>query len=167
MDNASYHNVVEEEDNIPTSASRKEEMTDWLNQERIPFAPSQLKPELLLLVEERRKAKRFQVDQIVEQHGHICLRWPPYHTHLNTIELVWAKIKGTVASQKTNFKLKDVKQLSENVISRVDKVYWRQWETHGKRMKDEYWEKEGLEFIQPRVVINPCEDSSDSLTEQR
>ena len=161
MDNASYHNVVEEQDRIPTSSSTKDTMKMWLKKESIPFKDTQLKPELFSLVKQTKKTKTFGIDKIIQSHGHTCLRLPPYHSHLNPIELVWAKVKGQVASENTTFKLCDIKALTRTAILGVDKALWAKCEDHVLREEENYWNNEGLWFIQPRTVINLL-DSSDT-----
>ena len=37
---------------------------------------------------------------------------PPYHSHLNPIAFVWAKIKGAVAKENKTFKLNDVLKIA-------------------------------------------------------
>jgi hypothetical protein len=88
MDNASYHNVVAHEDKIPTSSSTKQEIMAWLAKENISFCSNTFKPELLQLVRRTKKTKIFIIDKIIAEHGHYSLRLPPYHSHLNLIELV-------------------------------------------------------------------------------
>jgi transposase len=161
MDNASYHNVVAQEDKVPTAASTKEAIKMWLRNENIPFDETYFKPELLSLVKQAQKTKKFQIDKLIEEHGHRCLRLPPYHSHLNPIELVWAKIKGQVAADNTTFKLSDVKILTQAALSNIDKTYWNTCEDHVLKEEEEYWRKDGLHFIQPRAVINLM-DSSDT-----
>ena len=92
MDNASYHNVVAEEDKIPTSSSTKDAIINWLRKEHIQFNEGFLKPELLSLVKKSQKTKVFHIDKLIQQQGHMFLRLPPYHSHLNPIELVWKKL---------------------------------------------------------------------------
>lgn len=161
MDNASYHNAVTEEDKIPTSSSTKDVIKIWLRKEGIPFNEGFLKPELLSLVKKSQKTKVFQIDKIIQQHGHMCLRLPPYHPQLNPIELVWAKIKGQVAAENTSFKLCDIKELTHAALSQIDKDFWCKCEDHVLKEENDYWEKDGLSFVQPRLVINML-DSSDS-----
>jgi transposase len=168
MDNASYHNVLTQEDKIPTSASKKDVIQTWLTKEHIPFNPMSLKPELLSLVKQAHKTKKYHIDNIIEQHGHRCLRLPPYHSHLNPIELVWAKVKGEVAAENKTFKLCDVTTLAYNALSQIDKDYWALCEDHVIKEEDKYWQSDGLGFVQPRMVIHLLESSdseSDSAEE--
>lgn len=161
MDNASYHNVVAQEDKVPTSSSKKDAIQMWLRKEHIPFSEMCLKPELLSLVKQTHKTKKFHIDKLIEEHGHRCLRLPPYHSHLNPIELVWAKVKGQVAADNKTFKLCDVTALTYAALSKIDKDYWAVCEDHVIEEEENYWRKDGLGFVQPRAVINLL-DSSDS-----
>lgn len=160
MDNASYHNVVNVEDRIPTSSSTKDAIKTWLIKEHIPFTDRYLKPELLNLVKQTQRTKIFKIDKLIEEHGHRCLRLPPYHAHLNPIELIWAKVKGHVASTNTTFKLCDIETLTNQALSNIHKDYWVKCEDHVLRQEEEYWKKEGLLFVQPKTVIDLF-DSSD------
>jgi hypothetical protein len=65
--------------------------------EHFPFTETHMTPELLSFVKNTNKVKTFHNDKITQEHGHLLL--PPYHPHLNPIELIWAKIKGKVASE--------------------------------------------------------------------
>lgn len=161
MDNASYHNTVSEEDKIPTSSSTKDAIKLWLRKENIPFNEGFLKPELLSIVKTSQKTRIFQTDKLIQQHGHVCLRLPPYHSHLNPIELIWAKVKGLVAAENKTFKLSNMKELTYAALSKIDRDYWCKCEDHVLKEENDYWDKDGLSFVQPRIVINML-DSSDS-----
>jgi hypothetical protein len=66
MDNASYHNVIAEEDRILTSSSTKDALKIWLRKENIAFNEGFLKPELLSLVQELQKIKIFHIDKLIQ-----------------------------------------------------------------------------------------------------
>ena len=161
MDNASYHNFVSPEDKIPTSASTKEEIRTWLQKENIQHSDRHLKPELLSMVKQRKTTKTYHIDKLIEKYGHTSLRLPPYHSHLNPIELVWAKIKGEVATNNRSFKLSEVKILARNALSSVDKCFWQKCEDHVLREEETYWQKEGLAIIQPDMIISLASSDSD------
>ena len=161
MDNASYHNVLAQEDKAPTSASTKDEIRRWLVNENIFADNSYLKPELLQLVRQRNKTKVYLIDKIIQEQGHVSLRLPPYHSHLNPIELVWARVKGQVAAQNTTFKMCDVKDMTREALSGIDTEYWAKCEEHVLQEEEDYWQRDGLQFIQPITVVNLLE-SSDS-----
>ena len=159
MDNASYHNTVSQEDKTPTSSSSKRELIEWLHKENIPFSEHSLKPELLSQVKKYRRPKTYQIDKIIQLFGHTTIRLPPYHCHLNPIELVWAKVKGTVARENKTFKLSDVKELTAAAIRDVDKAFFSRCEDHVLKLEDEYWQKDGLSFLQLPMIIDPRETS--------
>lgn len=159
MDNASYHNVVALEDKIPISSSTKEEMKTWLIKENVTFDNNCLKPELLQIVRQTKRTKVYQIDKIILEHGHTSLRLPPYHPQLNPIELVWAKVKGRVAEKNTTFKMCDVQNLTREAISTINKEYWRKCEDHVLREEDGYWQRDGLQFVQPTALVNILDTS--------
>ena len=97
LDNAAYHNV--QYDKCPTSASRKAEMQEWLRKQQIAFPDKMLRPELLELCRKHKHKPRYMVDEILEQHGHKALRLLQYDAELNAVELIWAQLKGYVASK--------------------------------------------------------------------
>jgi hypothetical protein len=45
-----------------------------------------------------KKIKNFfyQIDELARAHGKTVLRLPPYHSHFNPIELIWAQFKRNV-----------------------------------------------------------------------
>jgi transposase len=159
MDNASYHNTVAITDRIPTSSSTKNEIKQWLIKENIQHSELHLKPELLSIVKQAHKTKIYHIDKLIHEHGHRVLRLPPYHSHLNPIELVWAKVKGQIANENTTFKINDVKKLTMKAISEIDQEYWAKCEDHVLKVEEEYWQKDGLSFIQPSAVIHLMESS--------
>ena len=162
MDNASYHNVYDNEDKIPT---RKAQLREWLSKSGVPHSDDMLRPELLMLAKRNKQNKSFQINKFVESKGHMCLRLPPYHPQLNPIELVWSQIKRTVAMENTTFKMKDIKLLAIKAISNLDKSYWIKCEDHVKKIENDYWQQEGLWNTQPTVIINLMNDSDSECSE--
>jgi transposase len=161
MDNASYHNVIAPESKVPTATSNKDQIRNWLQHQNVPFLSSHLKSDLLQLVRHMKMTNVYQIDNIIAQHGHTSLRLPPYHSHLNPIELVWAHVKGQVAATNTTFKMSDVKRLTIDALSRIDIAYWIKCEEHVLREEEEYWRRDGLQCIQPLTIVN-LQDSTDS-----
>ena len=161
FDSAAYHNVVEDGDKIPTTSTKKADIKSWLDREGISYPEKALKPELLNVVRQQRHQKFFKFDKIIKANGHQVLRLPPYHSHLNPIELVWAKVKGEVAAKNTSFKMKDVEVLLNNALDCVDKEYWRKCCLHTLKEEEIYWKRDGLSFIQPEMVINLFSSSED------
>lgn len=164
MDNASYHNVINPEDKVPTKSTNKGPMKAWLDKYNIDHTAAKTKQDLLQLVNasEQSKVDCFRIDKYLEERGHVPLRLPPYHPQLNPIELIWAEMKKKVAEENTTFKLKDVKRHTTEALANISKTYWQKCEDHVKRIEKSYWENDGLNLpMQPRVVIDPM-DTSDS-----
>ncbi len=156
MDNASYHNVTDDEDKIPT---RKKDIREWLVKKGVPFTQSMLRPELLLLAKAQKRYISFHIDKYLESKGHFCLRLPPYHPQLNPIELVWAEVKRLVALENTTFNLKDIEKSARVAISKIDTHYWNKCENHAKKIEKDYWHREALGILQPPCIINLSEES--------
>lgn len=64
------------------------------------------------------------IDEKASTAGHTVLRLPPYHCDLNHIEIIWSQMKGYDASNNKTFKIKEVKELSIEAISSVDRQLW-------------------------------------------
>lgn len=59
----------------------------------IDYDTHSFKPELLPLSKLPKKEKRYEVDELIREHGHEVLRLPPYHCDFNAIELVCVHCK--------------------------------------------------------------------------
>lgn len=97
IDNAPYHNKQVEL--APTTAWRKDNIKDWLDNHDIQFDEKMLKMELLFLVtQHKHRFMKYRIDEISEAAGDSVLRLPPYHTYLNPIENIWDIVKQRVAN---------------------------------------------------------------------
>ncbi len=96
MDNARYHNVLDES-SFPTPKSRKEQLCTWLTRNSIPWTEDMLKPELYELCKRFAPVPEFKLDQIAESAGHSILRTPQYHPELQPIETCWGIVKNYMA----------------------------------------------------------------------
>lgn len=164
IDNASYHNVPVKK-NV-TSASKKQDIIEWLNDRNIPVNPKLLKPELYALVKEHlfRFPVQYKLDALLEQHGHSVLRLPPYHPELNPIEKIWALVKNWVASRNTTFKLVDVEKLTRTKFAEVTADEWKNICDHVVIFENELIQKEHilddvLETMQFTVNTGSSEES--------
>lgn len=106
MDNASYYSVRLH--TLPSSRTRKKAIQDWLPDNAIVLESVFLKAELLGFMERARLTmpglQEYCNNDIAEQHGHSVLHFP-HHCELNPIELVWSKMKGSIAGVNKTFKL--------------------------------------------------------------
>jgi len=163
MDNAPYHSRVANK--APTTASRKIDMEEWLRARNISFSADMLKPELYNLIKlHKPQVTSYEIDKKASQLGFKVIRLPPYHCNYNPIELVWAKLKGSVASRNTTFKLNDVQDLFMEAVSSFTPDEWRKCVEHVEKEIECDWEKEGLFDIsvQELVITLAPGDSDDS-----
>jgi len=83
LDNASYHNRVDPEDQLPTSSWKKERIREWLDINAIPYPTGAYKPELVSIAKAQHRPKVYAIDKYLASKGHTALRLPPYHADLN------------------------------------------------------------------------------------
>ncbi|XP_046674540.1 uncharacterized protein LOC124363336 [Homalodisca vitripennis] len=137
IDNASYHNV--QVDKCPTSKNTKSEMQDWLIQKNIAFSSSSLKVELYELIRQHKPAHiRYQIDEIMREHGRDIPRLPPYHPELNAIELIWADVKNWVAAHNVTFNIHDVERLVNQKFETITETDWKKICENVKKMEEKF-----------------------------
>lgn len=161
MDNASYHNKLEEKQ--ITSASKKSEMIQWLTENNIPYTIQMLKLELYEVIKRHRATHnpKHKIDDIIHGMGHEVLRLPPYHPDLNPIENIWATVKARVGSRNTTFNLLDVQKLAEEEFSKITAEDWRKVCEKAIRTEEEYFSHDlTWDTISDSIIINPGDDSS-------
>lgn len=128
MDGARYHKRRTE--TLPTSTTRKKEITDWLTAHQISFSDELRRPELLELVKKNKEKVPFACVEIAKQYGHQVFFTPPYHCELQPIEGVWAIVKGEVARSGPHSNLLDVRNkllhaFKEKITSKVIVGFWK------------------------------------------
>lgn len=163
MDNASYHSTQVEGTKAPISATKKNEMIQWLCDKGIKPDPKLTKPKLYELIKPAKEnlSKQYEVDSLLKEHGHEVLRLPPYHCDLNPIELIWADVKRNVAHENDTFKKTNVKDLIEKSFETVNHN-WKSHCEHVKSVENQYWKRDNIQpdRINP-IIINLNDDSSD------
>lgn len=161
IDNAPYHNT--QENHAPTSNSRKNLMIEWLTLKGIPFDTTMLKPQLYQVIKRYKDQYiTYKFDEILQRNGHTVLRLPPYHPDLNPIELIWATVKNNVAARNINFKMEDVRKLTEEEFSRITQEDWQQRCKHVVNIEDKYLESEILVDETTESLIINVNNESDS-----
>lgn len=168
MDNAPYHSMLE--DNFPKSNARKADIQEWLTKKNIDFSPletvSELRERVRVLIPTE---KKYELDELALKMGHEVVRLPPYHCQYNPIEMIWAQVKGQVASKNTTFKMADVEKLMHEAIDSVKKENWVNCVRHAERIQDEDYEKEKHRevILEPIILtIRPGDSSSDDDDEE-
>ncbi|XP_046406949.1 uncharacterized protein LOC124171727 [Ischnura elegans] len=161
MDNASYHSVVR--DKPPTTSTRKSDIQDWLMKKNIPYTCCQTRAELLELVQAAKGIKEFELDIMAANAGHTVVRLPPFHCQYNPIEMVWAQVKRQVADRNTTFKMKDLEDITNQVIDEVTQDAWAACVRHAEQLQDEDLKKEiARDAIMEPIIIQPTESDSEN-----
>lgn len=111
MDNASYHSRKRQKK--PTKSSTKSEMCQWLDDNNIPHPElkSILKVNLFNIVQRQAITDVYEIEELAREAGHTIIRLPPYHCHLNPIELAWGMMKPKVRKQVTTYKAPECVQI--------------------------------------------------------
>lgn len=140
LDNASYHS--RKKNKAPSTATKKEDIKIWLRSNNISFEDDMVRAELLSIVKRHKTHyETYVIDDIAQAAGHKVLRLPPYHCELNPIELVWAQVKGFVASHNKSFKMAEIKTLLSTAISNVDAEKWHRCVQHVEQVVEpQMWE---------------------------
>ncbi|XP_047019342.1 uncharacterized protein LOC126053827 [Helicoverpa armigera] len=163
MDNASYHSRKIER--IPTAKSKKQDICNWLREKNISCNAEMLKRELLNIVKNHRQ--RYDaciIDEMAKSQNKTVLRLPPYHCELNPIELVWAQVKGNVASHMKTHKMAELKIVLKESIQYIDAEKWKKCIKHVKEIVEPKMDAmdRNVEAMTERFIINVGNDSSDS-----
>lgn len=162
LDNAPYHSRKLEK--IPTTASRKSEIQQWLRSKHINFEEDLLKVELLLIVNENKgKYNKYVVDEMAKAQNKTVLRLPPYHCELNPIELIWADVKNFVADHNKTFKFADMKTIFNDAVNNITVDKWQRCINHVKeKVETKMWKLDNIteDQVEP-LIINVDSDSSD------
>ena len=163
LDNAPYHSVKSEK--LPTQAWKKDRILDWLKTKQIQLdSEDLLKKEMMDLVSQHRsKYDKYVVDEMARSHNMTVLRLPPYHCELNPIELIWAQVKGYVASHNKTFKLQEIKTLLHEAVEQVTTEKWADCVRHVIETEEtRMWDMDNILEEVEEMVINLEEDSTSS-----
>lgn len=163
LDNAPYHSRKVEK--IPTTATRKSEIQDWLRSKNIDFDENFLKVQLLSLVKQHKaKYNKYIIDEMAKSQNKTVLRLPPYHCELNPIELIWAQVKQYVAKKNTTFKFGDMKNIFHEAIEQITPDKWKKCTKHVEnKVETEMWKLDNImeTHVEP-IIVNLGEDSDSS-----
>jgi len=117
LDNASYHNVFEDEVS-PNKSSKKEQLRHWLTRNGYPWREDMLKSELLELCTRLAPTPEYKLDQLAAEHDISILRTPPYHPELQPIETCWAVVKNHMA-ENCDFTMAGLRKRLPEAFSKV------------------------------------------------
>ena len=164
MDNAKYHSV--EIDKKPNSTSTRSYIMDWLTQHGVPYNDTDTRSQLLQAARNVHHEKRYFIDELIMEHGHLPLRLPPYHPDLNPIELLWGEIKGELARQTIGSSLQQKEEILRKLFSEYSPQKWKKCCEHVKKIEDQYLGQENRVDSEINIIISlasgPVASSSDS-----
>lgn len=141
MDNSTHHSRLL--DLVPSAASKKADIVEWLWRYGIHHDIKQTRAELLSLVKlHQPKMKSYELDTIATEKGHTVVRLPPYHNQYNPIEMVWAQVKAEVAERNTSCKINDVETYVNQVLDTTTREVWEQSVRHAEQLQDADFKKE-------------------------
>lgn len=168
MDNASYHCTYA--DRVPKVYKAKTtQLTEYLTSVGIEVESADTLP----ILREKANAyikeyEQWECVRLAEEYGHEVLFTPAYHSDLQPIELVWARVKGNIGRQyDINTKLSDVYErlLKEfdNLDTEDGKNYINKVIERTYRLSVELWNKVNKE---PDETQSPVDIQGSSEDEQ-
>lgn len=155
--------------NVPKANARKADVQKWLNEKGVEFSQAETLAELRERVKSaKQRDKRYRLDEMAYQMGHELVRLPPRHCMYNPIELVWAQVKGEVASENTTFRIDDVEKLMHKAIDAVTKSDWEKCVKHAEKLQETDHEKECFrdDLMEPIISTIDPDDSNCSSEEE-
>jgi len=141
MDNASYHNTVEE-NSFPRSNSVKKDIRKWLDDKEIPWGQDLLKAELYALCKMHKPKPEFKIDKIAKAAGHLILRTPQYHPELQPIEMCWGVVKNYMAKH-CDFTLQKFRNNLPCAFSKVTSETCQKIVAKAVAKENKYWLEDG------------------------
>jgi len=79
----------------------------------------------------------YKAQQISTAHGHYLLYTPPYHPELQPIELIWARIKNTIAQDPAE-NAADLHDKVREQLAAVNSTAWTRVYKHAQKYEDRY-----------------------------
>ncbi|ETK70667.1 hypothetical protein L915_22006, partial [Phytophthora nicotianae] len=128
MDGASYHK--RQEDPAPTRRTTKAAIQSWLFRRKIDFEPSWFIPQLLELVKAHKTKPSYVAARIAREHNHTLLYTPPYHPELQSIELIWGRVKNRIARRPAD----NLTDLSAKLTNEFERIKYKHWCKYYRRV---------------------------------
>ena len=167
LDNASYH--CRQVGKIPNMNTRKAEMLNFMKRNSITLPePLPTIPVLLELIKMANIQKKFAIDSIAFENGHLVLRLPPYHCCLNAIELVWHQLKSKVCRQYVYADQPEkVLQLRKESCDEITGEHWSNYVEHVMNEELRFRERDNFldNQIESVVVDLTDNESEDDIYE--
>ncbi len=170
FDNASYHSRLVPSTKPPTKASKRAEMEQWLQSQRLPYDENlrrkeQLYNQYIRYERDKDQYKHYTVDEATATKNIQILRLPPYHCCFNPIEFMWATLKKRSGKRNTEMKMANLESILREEVEKITNVDWQNAITHCEGVINSYCDREGvpgLTQVQPLVILRTDSDSDDS-----
>lgn len=103
------------------------------------------------------------MDKTSYEIGHEIVRIPAYYCQYNLIELIWAQIKGRIATKNWMFEWKDVWILLKEALYHVSVKDWRRCVDHAEKLQDNLVKNGHRDKILQNFIINLQDDSNSTV----
>ena len=163
LDNAPYHSHWTEDSCCPTTATKKEDLVNWLRSRKIQYPAHATRPELLKICRCNRLKQVNIVDNVIREWGHEVVRLPPAHPELNAIEQVWGCMKRQVRSSLQRFTRADLFAKLEEARQAVTGETWAGAVRRSRSFEDDYWFSDNIQDSIDPVIINVDSDEENDL----
>lgn len=163
LDNAPYHSQLTEDSRCPTTATKKEDLVNWLRSRKIQYPAHATRPELLKICRCNRPKQVYIVDNVIREWGHEVVRLPPAHPELNAIEQVWGCMKRQVRSSLQRFTRADLFAKLEEARQAVTGETWAGAVRRSRSFEDDYWFSDNIQDSIDPVIINVDSDEENDL----
>ena len=142
LDNACYHNVLVRE-RFPASASKKDELREWLTRNGYPWRDDMLRSELYEECVKHAPVPEFRLDPLAAAARHKILRTPQSHPELQPIEICWAVVKNHM-TDNCDFTMTGLGNHLPEAFAKVTGTTCAKIIAEVRAKEDEYWENDEL-----------------------
>ena len=180
LDNATWHNRLTDDTMPPKRSWRKELISDWLRRHRISIPEKATKAELLELAFDNLPEKRYIVDEAAAAYDIDILRLvviivnpsliynlfyslPVKHYMFNPIELAWAGLKNYVREHNTNFRLSDVRNLSQTWMDSLDASTAASYIEHAQNIENTFKKSDCFAEQVEEQIIDDEDNEEDEM----
>ncbi|ETM42322.1 hypothetical protein L914_12001, partial [Phytophthora nicotianae] len=92
--------------------------------------PSWFIPQLLELVKAHKTKPSYVAARIAREHNHTLLYTPPYHPELQSIELIWGRVKNRIARRPAD----NLTDLSAKLTNEFERIKYKHWCKYYRRV---------------------------------
>ncbi|KAG6456377.1 hypothetical protein O3G_MSEX009708 [Manduca sexta] len=165
MDNAGHHSS--QINKPPNSMNGKQEIADWLTLKNISYPAYATKDMMLALVKRHKPEPIYEIDQLVQEHGHKILRLPPYHSDLNPLEMIWDIVKEKVAVSNISVDNALFLKLVEDSFEEIPAETWKKYCEHVNKKEENYRSRGAVIDTEiEQIIINVGGSESDTSNQE-